>query len=216
MTHDHAPGTTCPKCWARLRTPLFCESCKEPLDPGDDASPFETLGVEPTFPVDRMALRKRLLSLSRNLHPDYYAAGGDEARERAERSTARLNAAFELLADDFRRASWFVKSLGGPSESEERAMPAEFLAEVMEWNETIEEARSAAPAEARERLEPLAAELRAERDRIMRSVAQGLTPLPEANAPVLRDLRRSLNVVRYLDRALEQIDEVLLDAPPSR
>ena len=167
-----AKSESCPKCWAALSTPLFCESCREILDASEGGSPFATLGVAPEFPLRLMDLRKRLLSLSRELHPDFHVNSDDATRARAERNTAELNAAFEILANDFHRADWLVKSLGGPGEADERQMPPAFLAEVLEWNETIEEARDAAPdSSERAALDPLETGLREQREGLWPGVA---------------------------------------------
>jgi molecular chaperone HscB len=215
VTHDHAPGEACPSCWAELSTPLFCESCHELLD-HESPSPFDALGVPPEFPIDAMALRKRLLALSRRMHPDLHGTADEATRTRAERNTAELNAAFEILSDDFRRADWLVKSLDGPTEKEERQMPPAFLAEVLEWSEAIEEARGAAPgSDARAGLEPLEETLRAERAKAMAEVSRQLTPLPELHAPELVDVRRLLNTIRYLDRTLKEIAELRLEQASS-
>ncbi len=218
MEHQHAPGEECPKCWAKVSTPLFCESCKAILPATANPSPFDALGVEPSYPIDAMALRKRLLTLSRQLHPDFHIHADTGTRALAERNTAELNAAFEILSDDFRRADWIVKSLAGPSESDERQMPSEFLAEVMEWNETVEDARDApADSPARAELDPLATSLEEQRARVMSEISDRLVPLPEAHAPVLREVRRRLNAVRYIDRTLGEIAELrLADASSER
>jgi len=205
----------CPKCWADLQTPLFCESCEEVLEArssGDGTSPYRILGVAEQFDLDRMALRKRLLLLSRRLHPDVHRTADEETRERAERNTAELNSAFELLENEFRRADWLVKSLGGPDEETERQMPQAFLIEVLEWNETIEDAQASAHgSDERARLEGLEGELQEERRGLMGEVSSMLNPLPERDAPGLAEVRRKLNAVRYLDRALHQIAELRLE-----
>ncbi len=201
----------CPKCWADLQTPLFCESCDEVLET-KEASPYRILGVAPEFSLDRMALRKKLLRLSRHLHPDVHTKADDETRDRAQRNTAELNAAFEILEDEFRRADWLVKSLGGPDEEAERKMPQAFLMEVLEWNEAIEDARNTAPGSAeRQRLEGLETELSGERRNTMDEIASRMEPLPMMHAPILTQIRQKLNAVRYLDRSLYQIAELRLE-----
>jgi molecular chaperone HscB len=198
----------CPRCWARPQTPLFCERCNELLEPASRPSPFEVLGLPTGFNVDKFALRKKLLLLSRRMHPDFFGTAGQEARALAERNTAELNAAFDVLSDDFRRADWLVTSLDGPKESDERALPAEFLAQVLEWNEAIEEARANGSADG---LAPLEARLGALRGRLMSDVARALDSVPALRAPVLRDVRRALNAVRYLDRALTTLAELRIE-----
>ena len=201
---------TCPKCWAHLHTPLFCESCEEVLEASPD-SPYRVLGVETSFALDRMSLRKKLLRLSRHLHPDVHSTAEESVRELAQRNTAELNAAYEILEDELRRADWLIESLGGPSEENERQMPQAFLMEVLEWNEAVEEARETPiGSSARDALAPLASELEGERKSLMESVAEGLSPLPELHAPILTELRQKLNAVRYLDRILHQITELRL------
>ncbi len=206
------PGdSTCPRCSASLATPLLCESCGTLLEVDASASPFALLGLEPGFPLDLGALRKRLFSLSRRLHPDFFGAADEPTRARAQRNTAELNAAFEVLADDFRRADWLVRHLQGPSENDERQMPREFLAEVLEWNEAVEAARHAAPGSpARAALVELGRSLAAERAAQLETLASLLTPRPAARAPAQTEARRRHNAVRYLDRTLHEIAELRL------
>lgn len=209
--HGHGDDDSCPKCWASLGSPLFCETCDELLEAKDKPSPFSSLGLSKGYPLDRMALRKRLLSYSRILHPDFHTTAGAEARELAERNTAELNAAFEILSNDFRRADWILGSLGGPADSQERQMPPAFLMEVLEWNEAIEEAKDAATdSEEFRTLGPLEEELRGQRNELMEAISALLTPLPAMHAPELVEVRRRLNAVRYLDRTLEVIAELTL------
>jgi len=202
---------TCPACGAELSTPLLCERCGTLLDPHTKPTPFEVLGLVPAFALDLAAVRKRLLALSRALHPDFHANAGEGTRRRAEDGTAALNAAFHVLSDDARRADWLVSALGGPREDDERAMPTAYLEEVLEWNEAIEEAR-AAPADspARTGLAPLSKRLEEERKQTLRRIETLLTPLPPEGSPLLREARRELNAVRYLDRALRELGELRL------
>ena len=205
----------CPSCGAKAGSPLVCEACGRLLRPGTPPSPFAVLGFEPAFAIDAAVARRRLLALSRTLHPDFHAASDAETRAVAEDNTAALNAAFQVLSDDFRRADWLLRSLGGPREDEERAMPAAFLQDVLEWNETIEAARESAPgSRERTRLESLDAELRAARGAGMGRVAALLTPLPARAAPALRNARQELNALRYLDRALRELSELRLGPRP--
>ena len=151
------------------------------------------------------------------MHPDYFGNADEKTRERAQRSTAELNAAFQVLADEFLRADFLVSWLGGPREDQERAMPPEFLQEVLEWNEGIEEARSAGPDSAkRAALDPLERKLRSERSALMRKVAETLTPLPQPCARTLTETRKLLNAIRYLDRALGELAELRLEQSTNR
>jgi len=200
--------TVCPRCRAPLDTPLVCTSCHALLDPERTPTPFEVFGLEPAFDLEACKLTTRLLELSREMHPDFHATQGEEEHARAERNTATLNSAFHVLADELRRADWLVASLGGPRENEQRAMPPEFLEEMLELNEAIEHARTGgADSAEREELGRLSARLDAERARLMTQVASALAPLPARGNRKLAEARGFLNAIRYLDRARKEIAE---------
>jgi molecular chaperone HscB len=181
------------------------------LAPRDDPTPFEVFGLAPAFALDRPALGKRRLALTRRLHPDFHGAADAETRRLAEDGTAALNRAHALLDDDFRRADWLVTSLGGPRENEERGLPAAFLQEVLAWNETLEAAREGGD---RAGLPALESTLASELARLRAALAAELEPLPAAGAPALRRARQLLNTARYLERALRDLGALSL--PPLR
>ena len=211
-----APMAACPHCSAELATPLVCLACGRPLE-SREHEPFAVLGLAPRWHVDGDELRKRLLSFARALHPDYFATAPAPLRALAERNTAELNDAHGLVADDVARASWLVRRLGGPSEKDERAMPPAFLAEVLEWNEALAAARAAtADSPERAALEPLAAELARQREACLRELDGLLDPLPAQGSASLGAARRTLDAVRYVDRALAELEAVRLGAPSPR
>jgi molecular chaperone HscB len=203
----------CPHCAAELETPLGCTACGRLLDPGPAVTPFAILGFEPSDEVDARELRKRFLRFGRLAHPDFFARESADVRALAEQSSARINEAHDILADDARRADWLVRDLGGPDENDERQMPKEFLLEVLEWNEVLEAARHAGASASASQLDELEQELRAQRAVTIDSVRSKLAPLPPPHAPVLREVRRDLNAVRYLDRALGDIETLRLSRP---
>jgi len=204
--------SACRGCGAELESPLVCSACGVLCSPATPPDPFAAFGLEPAYALDPADLRKRLLALTRRMHPDYFA--GDPAqRALAERNTAELNAAHEILADDFRRADWLVRHLGGPDETGERQMPPEFLLEVLEWNEALEAAREAGPGAAARDVSALERDLLAQREACFRNLTTLLSPLPARGAPALVEARRGLNAVRYLDRALSEVAALALARP---
>ena len=95
-------------------------------------------------------------------------------------------------------------------------MPQAFLMEVLEWNETLEEAREAAPGSpARAALDALRDTLEDERTTTLGAVGAALTPLPSAGDPSLKDIRRQLNALRYIDRTLAEIEALRLEQAAS-
>jgi len=201
----------CPHCGAVLASALGCAQCGRLLDPPAELSPFALLGLSERYALDGADLRQRVLRAGRLVHPDFFTQAPAAERELAERNSARLNRANELLSDDWSRADWLVGARGGPAENEQRAMPPAFLAEVLEWNELLEEARGApASPGMQERLDSLARTLAAERARLLQAVASLLEPLPERGSPRLAQARTQLNAIRYVDRALSEIEALSL------
>jgi DnaJ-domain-containing protein 1 len=210
--------SSCSACGARLETPVACAACGAVHDVPESATPFEVLGLEPTHALDEHELRRRLTRFSRLVHPDFFGTADAATRERAGRSSARLNQAFDVLSDDARRADWLVVHLGGPAENQDRAMPQAFLAEVLEWNEVLEEAAATArsSSDVDPRVDALAVELTARRGAALQALRKLLEPLPERGSPRLTAARRELNVLRYLDRALGQIESLRLSRAERR
>lgn len=205
--------TPCPSCGAERETPLCCASCGTlfPVDgeSGVSADPYDLLGLPRTYAVDGKQLKRRLLDLTRRMHPDFFGTADADTRALAERNTAMVNEAHEELSDDLRRADGIVRRLGGPDENTERQMPQEFLMEVLEWNEALEEERSKdAPSPA---LDDLESALNARRTATLADVAQLLEPLPERDSPMLTEVRRHLNGLRYLQKTLAEIGALRLD-----
>ena len=204
--------SNCQSCGAALRSALVCEACGalQPVEAPVD--PWAALGLPMGLALDAGALKKRLLALQRRMHPDFFGGADAAQRALAERNTAELNAAERVLADDVRRADLLVRRLGGPDEQAERQMPQAFLVEVLEWNETLEQAR-AAPAGSPERaaLDELEARLAEERRAALERIAARLEPLPEPRSRALTDARKELNAVRYLERALATLSELRLE-----
>ncbi len=202
----------CPHCQTELESALGCNACGTLLDPPAVLSPFELFGFEPGFALDPRALEKRLRATMRLVHPDVYASAPAFMLERAERNSARLNGAYLTLADPVARADWLVSWLGGPSESQQRSLPQQFLHEVLEWNEMLEEARAGAPP-ALEGLSSLESMLRSRRAEALQTAERLLTPLPERGSPRLSDVRSQLNAIRYFERTLSEIEELHLRGP---
>ncbi|MFT7484753.1 MAG: Fe-S protein assembly co-chaperone HscB [Candidatus Paceibacteria bacterium] len=205
--------TLCPHCAEDLVTPLVCLACGELLQVSQAPSPFAALGLEPAWAVDPKDLKRRILKFSRAVHPDFFATAAESVQQRAEDASAALNAANNTLKDEFRRADWLVSFLGGPSEADERQMPQAFLMQVMDWNETLEEARESEQDSNEWRaMEALAAELKSERQENLTAIEGLLTPLPAAKASALGDARKRLNAIRYIDRTRTEIKNLQLQA----
>ncbi|MDP6538087.1 MAG: iron-sulfur cluster co-chaperone HscB C-terminal domain-containing protein [Planctomycetota bacterium] len=209
-------AASCPYCERRLETPFCCVSCEQLFRPEREPTPFEAFGLPLNYGVDCAELERRLLRYSRLVHPDFFVTASEDQRLIAEENTAALNGAFEILSDHARRSDWLITALGGPSAGDEKQLPQEFLMEVLEWGEGIEQARGApAGSEARTALEPLAATLEKRRKESYRELNASLVPPPELGDERLTQARRLLNAIRYLDRTLEGLEALRLEQTSS-
>lgn len=100
---------------------------------------FELYELPQGFRFDPDVLRKKFYSLSRAFHPDRFAQATTEEYEEALRMSALNNEAFHTLADEQRSLGYVLRLHGRLQEKESYNLPAEFLMEMMDLNEAVEE-----------------------------------------------------------------------------
>src|SRR5919108_5265898 len=93
---------------------------------------FQRLGLPRRFSLDAAALEREYLARSRALHPDYHQLGSSAEQAASVELSAALNEAYTTLKDPFKRAEYLLRLEGGPSASELKDMPPEFLEEMLD------------------------------------------------------------------------------------
>jgi molecular chaperone HscB len=137
----------CPACGAQAGNPLQCQCGHSRTAKEIESLDYFTLFGMPTgYALQRPALEKAYLQLSRAVHPDRNPGAGQVGAMR--RLAAFVNEAYAVLKDPVRRADYLVRLWGGAPADEGRKMTPAFLAEQLELREAAEEADE----EARERL----------------------------------------------------------------
>ena len=101
-------------------------------------NPFAFFDIEPSFQVDSADLRKRFLANQRKWHPDFHAANEQMHRQALEQ-TAANNEAFALLSDTYSRVKCLL-FIHGIDAEKEQVLPQDFLMEMMELSDLIEDA----------------------------------------------------------------------------
>jgi len=102
---------------------------------------FQRLGLPRRFSIDDNALERAYLALSRTIHPDYHLTGTEAELSASLELSAALNDAYNTLRDSFARADYLVNLEGGPASSDHKQLPQNFLAEMLEAREEVEQAR---------------------------------------------------------------------------
>lgn len=106
-------------------------------------NPFAFFEIEPSFLVDKQALRRLYLANQRKWHPDFHA-GNPEMHRQALQQTAANNEAYSILSDDFSRVKSLL-SLNQIDAEKEQVLPGDFLMEMMDLSDLIEEANAGNP-----------------------------------------------------------------------
>ena len=158
--------------------------------------PFATLGLPVSFALSRQQVESAYLSRIAAAHPDH----GNDADSPAD--AAALNDARRALLDDETRANLVLASRGGPSASDDDALPDGFLMEIMETRMEIESALASGDDAERARWSAWAVE---QRGVYARGVGDGLDAASGDRA-ALGEIRRTLNAWRYIERLIEQLD----------
>lgn len=159
---------------------------------------FERLGLPRRFNLDPAEVERQYLARSREVHPDYFQMGGDFEQRASMEASAALNEAYTVLRDPFRRAEHLLQLEGGPSASEMKDMPLEFLEEMLELRMAIEEIKVSGPDSS----EFLAMEkdLANRRQRLLNEIG-GMFDRKED----LKEIRRRLNAVKYVQGLLRDL-----------
>ncbi len=103
-------------------------------------NPFAFFDLAPSFKLDSADLRKRFLANQRKWHPDFHAAD-DQMHRQALEQTAANNEAYATLSDAYSRVKCLLL-LHGIDAEKEQVLPQEFLMEMMELSDLIEDAGS--------------------------------------------------------------------------
>lgn len=166
-------------------------------------SHFDRLGLPRRFTLDAAELERQYLARSRAVHPDYHAAGSSADRAASLDLSAALNEAYNTLRDPFTRAEYLLGLEGGPSVGEHKQVPPDFLAEMLDLRERVEDARAGGDV-CRSAVATLADEFAERYNGLLNEAAAGFTQLdalppvaPERTATRLR-IRTALNAAKYV------------------
>ncbi|MFL5341155.1 MAG: Fe-S protein assembly co-chaperone HscB [Gemmataceae bacterium] len=171
----------------------------------DTATHFERLGLPRRFSLDAAEVERQYLAGSRDVHPDFHQLGSTAEQSASLELTARLNEAYAVLRDPFKRAEYLLTLEGGPTASEQKEMPAEFLEEVLELRMEIEELKEQSPGSpARAAMEKRISQ---RREAMLAEVAGDFAKLEAGGdkTGLLRTIRRRLNALKYVQNLLRDL-----------
>ncbi len=173
--HSHAITIqACKHCGAGAPADAhFCPKCDKILSLVRHGDYFAFLGLSRRLCVDLKDLDRRLRTLSRQFHPDYYCNSTPSERLASLERASYLNDAYRTLHDPTTRIEYLLEIEGIPLKRRGNApngVPPALLEEVFEMNEELDAIREAREMGAPE--EQTRARLEAARKPIDRHVAE--------------------------------------------
>lgn len=102
---------------------------------------FELFEIPVQLKVDKQALYKKFIALSKQHHPDYFATQQAEEQSRALEISASLNKAWKTFQNPDETIKYVLQSKGLLKEEEKYQLPPDFLMEMMDVNEQLMEAK---------------------------------------------------------------------------
>lgn len=103
---------------------------------------FELFSLPVTLLINQKELKNRFYVLSRKYHPDFYTQESDEEKEDALLMSSQINTAYKILQNPDETLEYVLQLKGVISDDEKYQLPPDFLMEMMEINELMEEAKS--------------------------------------------------------------------------
>lgn len=200
----------CKSCNKTKLTPFFC-SCCNALDISYESNDkFEILGLTKSYELDKVDFEDRYLTLSKVTHPDRYQNLSETQKTKILNLSAQINGSYFSLKNDLTRAQLVLDHLISDGINlDEKALPQNFLFEVLEIREEMDE-----DSTDHDRLEEIESEvevLRKTTHKHIEKIFQELTKLNVLDINHLQDVQTKLNTISYYDRILEQIEGKLDD-----
>ncbi|KAJ8679275.1 hypothetical protein QAD02_015062 [Eretmocerus hayati] len=133
------------KCWQceyPHKSKLFCSKCKALQKLPENLNYFDLIGVEKDFNVSIEDVQKKYRQLQSLLHPDKFGQKSDKEKDISESLSSLINKAYTTLMHPLDRGLYMLELENVSIPEETTNLDPEFLMEIMEKNEEIQEASS--------------------------------------------------------------------------
>jgi molecular chaperone HscB len=165
---------------------------------------FELFGLPERFRFDPALLDQAYHALQSEVHPDRFAHAGEAEQRLALQSSARVNEAYRALRDPVARAQYLLSLRGIDAFAEtDTALPYDFLERQLERREAASEALAARDAS---RIRAIAAEVRADAERLEQRLAARIDTEGAFDAA-----REDVRQFRFLAKLGADIDEMQME-----
>lgn len=108
--------------------------------PCTQISHFQLLSCPQKFSLDAGQLEKNFRRLQFRLHPDRFSLKSEPEREYSALQSSHVNRAYDVLRNPMRRGEYLLQLHGMTQDAQ---LPQDFLVDMMELNEALEDAQTA-------------------------------------------------------------------------
>ncbi|XP_012540746.1 iron-sulfur cluster co-chaperone protein HscB [Monomorium pharaonis] len=132
-----------PKCWNCdyvYKSDLFCSKCKMLQELPQNLNYFEILGIKRNYNVANEEIHKKYRELQKMLHPDKFGNKSEKERQISEKLSSLINKAYSTLTHPLKRGLYMLQLKGISIPEGTTSLNPDFLMEIMERNEEIENA----------------------------------------------------------------------------
>lgn len=159
---------------------------------------FELFNLPITLTVNSSGLSKQYFELQRKYHPDRFVQATEVEQEEALQLSAQVNKAFKTLKDQDEIIKYVLQLKGLLEEEEKYQLSPDFLMEVMELNEELEEGMTDA---IQTKIDQLKNKLYATVETIITNYQENITTEKE-----LLQVKEYYFKQKYLDRMVENLE----------
>jgi len=100
---------------------------------------FELFSLPERPNIDRSVLSKKFFELQRKFHPDYHTDDTENEQLDILELSSAVNKAYTIFKDDQKTIAYYLQTKGFLEEEEKYNLPADFLMEMMEVNELLDD-----------------------------------------------------------------------------
>ena len=161
---------------------------------------FELFEIPVALHVDPSSLKMKFFELSRKFHPDHFASQDEQKQEEALQTSATLNKAWKTFQNHDLTIRYVLMGKGLLHEEEKYDLPAGFLMEVMELNESMMDDENGANTGILEKLHELEKQIYEPVKKIVEHYQEGVT-----SKEALLQVKEYYYKKKYLDRIRKQL-----------
>ena len=200
-------------CWSCQReagTGPLCAACGAIQPSRPQASHFEVLGLPASFFLEPSQIEQRFKELNKKLHPDRFAQKDPRERRMSLEWTTQVNDARRTLEDPLDRATYLAKLSGLDVEKESgpsamRRLPPDFLEQVMEDREELEQAKA---EKILSRVRALARDIDERSSEAFGSLEEAFKAFEAGDRAALDRVGAALAMLKYFSRFQEEVEAI--------